>query len=450
MTADAQWRCRRAILAVVMASGVLASCGSDDATTQPPGDSTTAPTADPTTASPATVTSDPNMTSGSNMTSDPVVTSEPNGTGGSTTEPIVTGPLPIPSVSVAPFATLERTSGVAVRDGDPRLFVLEQVGRVHALVDGVSDGVVLDLTDRVGSGGSEQGLLGMAFDPDVDRVFVHYTDRDGDTVVAELQVDAATGAIDADTFREVLTVEQPYPNHNGGALAFGPDGLLYIGLGDGGSGGDPERVALDLSSRLGKILRIDPDPSGDDAFTVPPDNPFVDADGADPTVWAYGLRNPWRFSFDEATGDLWIADVGQNEFEEINRSSPVGRGGAGRGASYGWSAFEGNDEFNADQPKDGHVAPVATYAHADGNCSVSGGAVYRGAAIDDLRGWYVYGDYCSGRIWGLDPTSTADPGAEPVIVELGSLPGLAAISPGPDGELVAISNDGTLALLTIS
>jgi glucose/arabinose dehydrogenase len=227
---------------------------------------------------------------------------------------------------------------------------------------------------------------------------------------------------------------------------FGPDGYLYIGLGDGGSGGDPERYALDASSRLGKLLRIDPTATAGAPFTVPDDNPFVGVDGADPTIWSIGLRNPWRFAFDEPTGDLWIADVGQNEVEEVNRSVPSTDGsGAGRGVSYGWSAFEGNDRFNDDESGDGHEPPVVTYRHEDGNCSVGGGAVYRGTAIPDLRGWYVYGDYCSGRIWGYDPTSSPE---SPVIVELGSLGTLSAISPDASGELIAVANDGTLARLT--
>jgi glucose/arabinose dehydrogenase len=223
---------------------------------------------------------------------------------------------------------------------------------------------------------------------------------------------------------------------------FGPDGLLYIGLGDGGSADDPERNGLDLATPLGKILRIDPTPSATEPYTVPTDNPFVGVEGADQRIWSFGLRNPWRFSFDSATGDLWIADVGQNEFEEINLAPATGGRDAGRGASFGWSAFEGNEVFNDDQPTENHVAPVYVYSHADGGCSVSGGAVARDTSVPDLAGWYVFGDYCSGDIWAFDPASAGD---APRVVPLANLPGLAAVSVGADGELYAVSNSGTIA-----
>ena len=248
---------------------------------------------------------------------------------------------------------------------------------------------------------------------------------------------------DPSSRREVLTVDQPYSNHNGGQLAFGPDQLLYIGLGDGGSGGDPQRNALDLGSRLGKILRIDPVASGDQPYTVPADNPFVDTAGADPTVWAYGLRNPWRFSFDAPTGDLWIADVGQGDWEEVNRARATAeRMDAGRGANFGWSAIEGFEPFNDDQPSDGALDPLFVYDHNDGRCSVSGGAVARGDAVAALQGWYVFGDYCTGQIWALDPTV---PPSQPRVIEIARLDGLAAISQGPDADLYAVSNAGPVA-----
>ncbi len=324
--------------------------------------------------------------------------------------------------------------------GDSRTFVVQQAGQLVA-----EDGTVaLDISDRVLADG-ERGLLGAAFHPDEPLLYVHYSNLDGDTVVAEYPFDASTGVADSDLHRQVLLIAQPYENHNGGELVFGPDNLLYLGLGDGGLADDPVRSALDLASPLGKILRIDPTLSDDGAYAVPDDNPFVDQSGADPTVWSYGLRNPWKFSFDSATGDLWIADVGQNDWEEINYVRAIDGVGAGRGVSFGWSAFEGDARFNTDQSAEGHTAPLVTYERADGQCSISGGAVYRGNDLPQLDGWFVYGDYCTGTIWGFD--STADPG-DREIVALAQTEALAAIATGGDGELFAVSIAGTVSRLT--
>jgi glucose/arabinose dehydrogenase len=233
-----------------------------------------------------------------------------------------------------------------------------------------------------------------------------------------------------------MTIDQPYRNHNGGDLAIGPDGLLYIGLGDGGSGGDPERRALDVGSVLGKILRIDPAAAGDQPYAVPPDNPFAGTAGAAPEVWSIGLRNPWKFTFDPVTGDLWVADVGQNQFEEVNVVPPGADGAiAGRAVSFGWSAFEGTERYNPDQPAEGHVAPVLTYRHGADGCSISGGAPYRGEAIPDLWGGYVYSDYCSGRIWVLDLAGGRN-------LHAGTLESVTAVVAGPDRELYVLSGNG--------
>ena len=346
-----------------------------------------------------------------------------------------------PSVGLEAVGTFTRPVDVAVRPADGRLFVIGQNGTVTAADDAT---VVLDVSDRITSAGNEQGLLGLAFHPSLDLAYVDFTDTNGDTVVAEYAVDPASAMFDLASFREVLTVDQPYENHNGGQLAFGPDGLLYIGLGDGGSGGDPNRNALNLSTRLGKILRIDPAASDGEPFTTPADNPFVGTDGADPTIWSYGLRNPWRFSFDPGNGDLWIADVGQNQFEEIDHVAATGGVDAGKGASFGWSALEGDAPFNADQTADGAVAPVYVYSHDSGGCSVSGGAVAPPDAIGGLAGWYVFGDYCTGEILGLDPASVQDGSAAPRVVTIGNLAGLSAITAGVDGDLYAISNNGEI------
>jgi glucose/arabinose dehydrogenase len=353
-----------------------------------------------------------------------------------TTQP---GPLPEPAVGLAPIGEFERPLEVEFRPRDDRLFVVEQSGRVLSVSDLATD-VVLDLRGSISDDG-ERGLLGLSFHPDRELAYVDYTDQGGDTVVAEFVIDPVTAVFDPESARTVLTIEQPFSNHNGGELDFGPDGNLYIGVGDGGSGGDPQRNALDLATRLGKILRIDPLQSTDAAFSVPDDNPFVDVEGADPTIWSYGLRNPWRFSFDSATGDLWIADVGQNAIEEVDHAPATNGRNAGRGLGFGWSALEGNDRFNDDQPPENQVPPVVVYDHSDGNCSISGGAVYRGTLVPGLQGWYVYGDLCSGTIWGYDPTSTS----VPRVVVLANLPQLAAVATGPDGELYAVSNAGTVA-----
>ncbi|TFH17748.1 MAG: sugar dehydrogenase [Acidimicrobiales bacterium] len=375
----------------------------------------------------------------------------PSGPTATTEDPIapttpttsVQAALPAPAVSLYDIGEFDQPVHLTSRPGDATAYIVEQSGRVVAVTDLSSD-VVLDISDLTRAKG-ERGLLGLAFHPTADLAYVDYTSNSGDTVVAEFAVDPITGVFDASSRREVLTVAQPYSNHNGGQLAFGPDQLLYIGLGDGGSGGDPGRRALDLGSRLGKILRIDPVAAGGEPFTVPADNPFVATAGADPTIWAYGLRNPWRFSFDGPTGDLWIADVGQNDWEAINRAvAPENRMGAGLGANFGWSAIEGFEPFNADQSGDGALDPLFVYDHRDGRCSVSGGAVARGESVPDLQGWYVFGDYCTGQIWALDPTV---PPSEPRVIEIARLAGLAEIAQGPDGDLYAVSNAGTVARL---
>jgi len=401
----------------------------------------------PTTAD-APAASVPASTNSSSEPSTPVDPVESTATPPPATTPPPTsstapGPLPEPVVSLVDVGAFDQPVDVIARTGDATAYVVEQPGRIVATT-GESNEPVLDITDLTDAQG-ERGLLGLAFHPTDALAYIHFTDLSGDTVVAELLIDPTTGQFDRGSLREVLTVDQPYTNHNGGRLAFGPDQLLYIGLGDGGSGGDPERYSLDLSSRLGKILRIDPAEADGQPFTVPADNPFVDVAGADPTIWSFGLRNPWKFSFDGENGDLWIADVGQSEFEEINQSVATDRRDAGRGANFGWSAFEGFERFNDDQQTDGAVAPLFVYDHSGGRCSVTGGSVARGANAGDLTGWYVFGDYCSGQIWALDPTA---PASEPRVIEIAQLSSLVAISEGPDGELYAVSNGGTVARLT--
>lgn len=308
------------------------------------------------------------------------------------------------------------TSVTHAGDGSDRLFVTQKTGLIRVIEGGaLREAPFLDLSSRV-STTSEQGLLGLAFSPDYaddGRLFVNYTDLEGDTVIAEFTVSGDPNLADPASERVLLTVAQPYANHNGGGLAFGPDGYLYIGLGDGGAGGDPEGNGQDPRTLLGSLLRIDVNTRGDGetagwAYAVPNDNPFVGRADAAPETWAYGLRNPWGFSFDRETGDLWIADVGQNAFEEVNRQPAGGPGGE----NYGWNRMEGPHCFDPAAPREppercdqtGLTLPVLSYSHASGDGrSVTGGYVYRGAALPELRGSYVFGDFVSGNIWRAVP-----------------------------------------------
>ena len=274
-----------------------------------------------------------------------------------------------------------------------RIFVVEQPGRIRVIRDGALVAApFLDVSGRISTGG-ERGLLGLAFHPGYaqnGRFFVNYTDRNGDTHIAEFRGGPGTDTADAGSERAVLFVAQPFANHNGGGLAFGRDGMLYIGLGDGGSGGDPFRNGQNLGTLLGKMLRIDVDRGN--PYSVPADNPFVSTAGARGEVWAYGLRNPWRFAFDGATGDLVIADVGQNQWEEIDVGLASRRGGE----NYGWNITEGNHCFqpSAGCNTAGITLPVLEYGH-DKGCSITGGVVYRGCRMPGYQGTYFYADYCS-------------------------------------------------------
>jgi glucose/arabinose dehydrogenase len=336
-------------------------------------------------------------------------------------------------VRLVPVAELEQPVAMAVRPGERTLYVVEQVGRVRAVRGGQLDPApVADISDQVTAGG-EQGLLGLAFSPDGRYLYLHYTDREGDHQIAELAMSGRRA--DPGSQRSVLRIEDPFGNHNGGQLAFGPDDHLYIAFGDGGGGGDPLGSGQSLGTLLGKILRIDPRPAGGRAYGVPSDNPFVGRDGARPEIWDYGLRNPWRFSFDAATGALWIGDVGQNAYEEID-FEPAGSGGR----NYGWNRREGRHPFNGGDRPDGAVEPVIEYGRDDG-CTVIGGFVYRGRRIGGLRGAYLYGDYCSG--W-VRAARTRD-GKVLEQRDLGlEVPSLSSFGTDAAGELYALSLAGVV------
>jgi glucose/arabinose dehydrogenase len=283
--------------------------------------------------------------------------------------------------------------------------------------------------------------LGLAFDPafaDTGRLFVNYTDKDGNTVIARFVANAERTAADPASEAVLLTAGQPAANHNGGMVAFGPDGYLYVGLGDGGAANDRFGHGQNLGTILGAVLRIDV--SGDSAV-VPADNPFTGQEGARPEIWAYGLRNPWRFSFDRLAGDLWIADVGQNQWEEINIQPAGSRGGE----NYGWPIMEATHCFDAGAcDQSGLVLPVAEYGH-DLGCSVTGGYVYRGAAQPTLQGVYFYGDYCTGRIWGLARDAAGQwQDAELLDSDLQ----ISSFGETEDGEVLVVDYAGTLFRLS--
>ncbi|TML19322.1 MAG: PQQ-dependent sugar dehydrogenase [Actinobacteria bacterium] len=298
--------------------------------------------------------------------------------------PFAPSTTPSAAANVRPYASgFTQPTFVASTPAEPRrLYVVEQAGRIRYLVGRRIAGTFLDIRSRVASGG-ERGLLSIAFSPNYrqdHRFYVDYTDRNGDTRVVEFR--SRNGKAILSSARQILYVKQPYPNHNGGQLEFGPDGLLYVGMGDGGSAGDPGNRAQNLSIRLGKLLRIDPLKRGAGWQTV-----------------GYGLRNPWRFSFDRATGDLYIADVGQSAWEEIDFRS---RAQIGRLANYGWRVYEGRARYAGGAPnsRGDLVFPVSAYSHDEG-CSVTGGYVYRGHAVPSAAGRYYFGDWCSGTIWSL-------------------------------------------------
>lgn len=394
---------------LLIGGGWLFGCGGGEV--EPP-----AP-AETTTTSPATALPGPAVTLEATNTFIPLVEAQPTTTPNNTptlppTIEVTVTPSPNPenpvtSIALQPVITEGLQQPTFLTHAfDERLFVIEQIGRIRIIENGqLLETPFLDITDRVGSFGSEQGLLGLAFHPRYAEegdagtgiFYVNYTDYNGDTHLSRFNV-LADDPYRADPESEVdfLTVDQPYPNHNGGMLAFGPDGYLYAGLGDGGSANDPLGAGQSLTTLLGKILRLDVD-SEPDGYTIPPTNPFTGTADGQPEIWAYGLRNPWRFSFDRQTGDLFIADVGQNQWEEVN-FQPVDSPG---GENYGWNVMEGAHCFQGDTcDQSGLSLPIFEYQHPQG-CSISGGYIYRGAMLPQMSGNYFVADYCQGTIWRL-------------------------------------------------
>ena len=364
--------------------------------------------------------------------------------------------------TLVPVLSADQPTVLTPRPGSDQLWLAERRGTVRRLTptetttDGgaapgevsFNDETVLDLSDRISTSG-EGGLLGMVFAPDGRHLYVHYTDGDGDTVVSELPV--ASDTADRNAERVLLQLNQPFANHNGGQLAMGPDELLYIGLGDGGSGGDPKGNGQNRSTLLGSILRLDPRPdtTSDAPYRLPADNPFIgSAEGFRPEIWVYGVRNPWRFSFDRTTGDLWVADVGQNEREEITHlpTQASNDGSAGRGANLGWNLVEADQTFAGDPPPD-HVPPLYAYGHDDGGCSITGGFVHRGKATAVLNGVYLFSDYCAGGLQGLAPA--ADGGVVVDELRLDRQPALViGFGQGHTGEIYVLEQDGQVSLIT--
>ncbi len=364
-------------------------------------------------------------------------------------------PATAAAVSLQPIGTFAAPVYVTSDPGDPdRLFVVEQDGRIQRIENGATsqfldiDSLVLSAEEN--PSGGEQGLLSMAFAPDYAHsglIYVDYTDNESNLQISELDADA--GEPLADTLRPVLTIPHPRPNHNGGQLKFGPDGYLYASTGDGGGAGDPDENAQDTGSLLGKLLRIDPAGDAPGEYTVPPGNPFAGDgscdDGYCDEIWSWGLRNPWRFSFDRATGALLVGDVGQGAWEEVDRRPAPN---AGRGVNFGWGSCEGLHAYEAATDAECLVSPytppVFEYGHDGGSCSITGGYVVRDPGIPELAGRYVYGDYCAGEIRSFDP---ADSFATDRSEGLQPAPGLSSFGEDSCGRLYVANLSGSVSRL---
>ena len=389
---------------------VLSSCGRDD----PTASTSNAPVPSGPASTEAPTSTEPSAPPPSSTASTPATP-----TTGLTTAPerIAGDPSQIQAISYTDDGIVAQPVDIAWHTSIDEPFIAGKLGTVHRLVGGEGE-LVLDMTELVTTN-SERGLLAIEFGPAAEWFYVHWSDLNGDNVLSAWRW---TGELlDPSDRRDLLVVEEPFANHNGGGLDFGHDGYLYWGLGDGGAAGDPVNAGQDGSTLLGSIIRIDPDPVGE-TYSIPPDNPFTtDPDVAD-EIWALGLRNPWKMEFDDLTGDLWVGDVGQDRFEEIDRLAT-----SDGGANLGWRCFEGFERF-ADCDVANHHLPVLTYGRSLGR-SVTGGVVYRGEVFPELYGAYVFGDFASGRIWAL-PEGSVIAVALPLVIE-----GAVGFGTGPDGEV---------------
>jgi glucose/arabinose dehydrogenase len=339
------------------------------------------------------------------------------------------------SYSTLEIGTLEGAVDLVERSPEDNWFyVVSQKGTIERWTrDGKRIDTVLDISAMT-KGEGERGLLGFAIRhlPSKTDAFINYTNNDGDTVISWIAVNE-DGTLDNSrsiTGTKFLTIEQPYANHNGGGLAIGPDNYLYIGTGDGGSSNDPERLAQDTSSLLGKILRINPnniDGVGNEGYTIPSDNPYINVAGARPEIWSIGLRNPWRFTFD-GFGNLWIADVGQNKWEEVNVAMGSRTQGGGKGINFGWSAYEGSHRFNSDVIASNPLMPVFEYPHENGACSISGGAVATNSTAMGRAGWFYFGDYCTGEVTAILTNGDSTVGSEKVLTGMANITAIRSTS----------------------
>ena len=364
-----------------------------------------------------------------------------------------------PDLAAVSIALAQRASGLshpvfvtAAPDGSGRLFIVEQTGKIKILKNGTVLAKPFLTETRARMNGGEQGLLGLAFHPDFKtnrKLYVNYTNSSGDSVIREYKASATNpDVVNTSATRIILKVDQPYANHNGGMLAFSKGGLLYIGFGDGGSAGDPGNRAQSIYTLLGKMLRIDVNgTTSTKHYRIPSSNPYVGKPGLN-EIWQRGLRNPWRFSFDRVTGNLWIGDVGQGSWEEVDRAIKTSAG-PGKGINWGWRVMEGSHCYKPSSGCDtsGKRYPLLDYSHSSGRCSVTGGYVYRGSAIPALVGGYVFGDFCSGEIWVTDSTA-ARPAAKTLLLATG----FAISSFGEDaaGELYVVDYSGGRVLQIVA
>lgn len=422
-----------AALAPLVALGFLAGCSSDDRST-----TTTVPT--------DVVTVPTTATSGSDTT---VTTESPSGVD-PTSAPSTAAPRPT-SVRLRRVATLDAPTAVVARVGSTNLYATERAGLVRVLRRNgnrytVAPRPLLDVRESVGGTDSERGLLGLAFSPDGGSLIVSYTDDsdDGASVVERYTV--VGDEVEPSTRVELLRVDQPFPNHNGGHVVYGPDDMLYIGLGDGGSQGDPSDNGQDLSTPLAKILRIDPSRPATAKAAPLSDNPFVGDPERLGSIWLTGVRNPWRFSFDRSTGDLWIGDVGGSLWEEVDflPAEPGTKRGAGRGANLGWSLREGahDTDKSGRRPAD-LLEPIFEYDHSVGN-SITGGFVYRGTRLPGLVGTYLYSDFITAKLWGIRQANGALADEFTIRTSGTTLSQVVSFAEDLDGELYVVSLAGAV------